>query len=91
MLLKLEQGLNTQKGKCLGDFHADNISQIEVAVDEARCLSHHSIGAEHLLLGLLHDGEGIGAGALESFSLSLQEVRAKTIRVLHEQRSMNDE
>jgi ATP-dependent Clp protease ATP-binding subunit ClpC len=58
---------------------------IELAVDEARRLNHHYIGTEHLLLGLLREGEGIGAGVLESFGLSLQEVRAKTIEVLNEQ------
>src|SRR5215468_6302223 len=33
---------------------------IELAVDEARCLDHHYIGTEHLLLGLVREGEGIG-------------------------------
>src|SRR5436189_5899637 len=58
---------------------------IELAVDEARLLNHRYIGTEHLLLGLLREGNGIGAGVLESFGLSLQEVRAKTIQVLNEQ------
>ena len=58
---------------------------IELAVDEARLLDHHYIGTEHMLLGLIREGEGIGAGVLESFGLSLQEVRAKTIQVLNEQ------
>jgi ATP-dependent Clp protease ATP-binding subunit ClpC len=58
---------------------------IELAVDEARRLNHHYIGTEHLLLGLLREGEGIGAGVLESFGLNLPEVRAKTIEVLNEQ------
>ncbi len=58
---------------------------LELAVDEARLLNHDYIGTEHLLLGLLREGEGIGAGVLESFGLSLQEVRAKTIQVLNEQ------
>jgi len=58
---------------------------IELAVDEARLLDHDYIGTEHLLLGLIREGEGIGAGVLESFGLSLQEVRAKTIQVLNEQ------
>ncbi len=58
---------------------------IEFAFDEAKRLNHHYIGTEHLLLGLLREGEGIGAGVLESFGLSLQEVRAKTIQVLNEQ------
>jgi ATP-dependent Clp protease ATP-binding subunit ClpC len=58
---------------------------IELAVDEARILNHRYIGTEHLLLGLIREGNGIGAGVLESFGLSLQEVRAKTIQVLNEQ------
>jgi ATP-dependent Clp protease ATP-binding subunit ClpC len=59
---------------------------IELAVDESRILNHHYIGTEHLLLGLIREGNGIGAGVLESFGLSLQEVRAKTIQVLHDKR-----
>ena len=58
---------------------------IELAVDEARRLNHQYIGTEHLLLGLLREGEGISVGVLESFGLSLQEARAKTIQVLNEQ------
>ena len=59
---------------------------IELAVDESRLLNHNYIGTEHLLLGLIREGEGIGAGVLESFGLSLQEVRAKTIQVLSDRR-----
>jgi Clp amino terminal domain, pathogenicity island component/ClpX C4-type zinc finger len=59
---------------------------VELAVDEARRLHHHFLGTEHLLLGLLREGQGIGAGVLESFGLSLQEVRAHIIQVLKEQR-----
>src|SRR5216683_2541094 len=58
---------------------------VELAVDEARRLHHHYLGTEHLLLGLLREGEGIGAGVLERFGLSLQEVRANIIQVLHQQ------
>ena len=55
---------------------------IELAVDEARSLGHNYIGTEHLLLGLLREGEGIAAGVLESLGLNLAEVRAKTIEIL---------
>jgi ATP-dependent Clp protease ATP-binding subunit ClpC len=55
---------------------------IELAVDEAGRLNHHYIGTEHLLLGLVREGEGIGAGVLESFGLDLQHVRAETLKVL---------
>ena len=59
---------------------------IELAVDEARLLNHHYIGTEHLLLGLIREGEGIGARVLESFGLSLQKVQARTMHVLNDNR-----
>ena len=55
---------------------------IELAIDEARHLGHNYIGTEHLLLGLLHEGEGIAAGVLESFSITLEQTRAETARIL---------
>ncbi len=55
---------------------------IELAVDEARRLNHHYIGTEHLLLGLVREGEGIAAGVLESLGVKLDKVRTQTIQVL---------
>jgi ATP-dependent Clp protease ATP-binding subunit ClpA len=55
---------------------------IELAVDEARQLGHHYIGTEHLLLGLVREGEGIAAGALESMGVNLDRVRVETVQVL---------
>ena len=60
---------------------------IELAVDEARRLDHHYIGAEHLLLGLIREGEGIAAGVLESLGVSLEKVRAEVLKVVQ---SSND-
>jgi ATP-dependent Clp protease ATP-binding subunit ClpC len=57
---------------------------IELAVDEAQRLGHHYIDAEHLLLGLLREGEGIAAGVLESLGVNLERARRETIRVLTE-------
>ncbi len=57
---------------------------IELAVDEARRLNHHYIGTEHLLLGLVREGEGIAAGVLESLGVNLKKVRTQTIQVLME-------
>src|ERR1041384_7072693 len=54
---------------------------IELSVDEARRLNHHYIGTEHLLLGLVREGEGIAAGVLESLGVSLERVRAETTRI----------
>jgi ATP-dependent Clp protease ATP-binding subunit ClpA len=55
---------------------------IELAVDEARRLNHHYIGTEHILLGLVREGDGIAAGALESLGVNLEKVRRATIEVL---------
>ncbi len=55
---------------------------IELAVDEARRLTHSYIGTEHLLLGLVREGEGIAAGVLESLGVNLERVRAETTRIL---------
>ncbi|MFC1978091.1 ATP-dependent Clp protease ATP-binding subunit [Chloroflexota bacterium] len=55
---------------------------IELAIDEARRLGHNYIGTEHLLLGLLHEGEGVAANALESFGITLEQARAETTRTL---------
>jgi hypothetical protein len=55
---------------------------IELAVDEARRLNHHYIGTEHILLGLLREGEGIAAGVLKDLGLSLEKIRTQTIQIL---------
>ncbi|MEO7074698.1 MAG: ATP-dependent Clp protease ATP-binding subunit [Ktedonobacterales bacterium] len=57
---------------------------IELAVEEARRLNHHYIGTEHLLLGLVREGEGIAAGVLESLGVNLERVRSETIKVLNQ-------
>ncbi|HUZ01689.1 MAG TPA: ATP-dependent Clp protease ATP-binding subunit [Thermomicrobiaceae bacterium] len=55
---------------------------IELAVDEARRLNHHYIGTEHLLLGLVREGEGIAAGVLESLGVNLEKVRQQVLQVV---------
>jgi hypothetical protein len=55
---------------------------IELAIDEARRLGHRYIGTEHLLLGLVREGEGVAAGVLESMGVSLDKVRHAVIRVV---------
>jgi ATP-dependent Clp protease ATP-binding subunit ClpC len=55
---------------------------IELAVDEARRLHHNYIGTEHLLLGLLREGEGTAASALEGLGVTLEKVRAEVVRLL---------
>ena len=55
---------------------------IELAIDDARTFGHRYIGTEHLLLGLVHEGEGIAAGVLESLGASLERTRAEILRVI---------
>lgn len=55
---------------------------IELAVDEARRMNHSYIGTEHLLLGLLREGEGIAAGVLESLGVNLEKARRQTLAML---------
>src|SRR5436853_3621907 len=55
---------------------------IELAMDEARRLNNHYIGTEHLLLGLVREGEGIAAGVRESLGVNLEKVRTQTIQVV---------
>lgn len=57
---------------------------IELAVDESRRMGHRYIGTEHLLLGLVREGEGIAAGVLESLGVNLQRARDTTLEVLRE-------
>src|SRR4051794_36786521 len=62
---------------------------IELAVDEARRLNHHYIGTEHLLLGLVREGEGIAAGVLESLGVNLEKVRTQVMQVVNQSPSYN--
>ncbi|MFL5761076.1 MAG: ATP-dependent Clp protease ATP-binding subunit [Thermomicrobiales bacterium] len=60
---------------------------LELAIDEARRLNHHYIGTEHLLLGLVREGEGIAAGVLESLGVNLEKVRAQVMQVVNQSSS----
>jgi len=55
---------------------------INLAIDEARLMEHNYIGTEHILLGLVREGDGIAARVLESLGVNLERVRAETTRVL---------
>jgi len=58
---------------------------VDLAVDEARKLGHSHVGTEHLLLGLLREGEGIASGVLESLGVSPEKVRDQVIATLGQQ------
>ncbi|MFZ1409966.1 MAG: ATP-dependent Clp protease ATP-binding subunit [Micropruina sp.] len=55
---------------------------IVLAQDEARMLNHNYIGTEHILLGLIHEGEGVAAKALESLGISLEAVREQVEEII---------
>ena len=55
---------------------------IELAVEEARYIGHHYIGTEHILLGMIREGEGIGPKVLEMMKVNLEQARWETLKVL---------
>ncbi|CAB4564054.1 unannotated protein [freshwater metagenome] len=55
---------------------------VVLAQEEARLLNHSYIGTEHILLGLIHEGEGVAAKSLESLSISLEAVRAQVEEII---------
>src|SRR5574341_300105 len=58
---------------------------LELALDEARWLGHNYIGTEHLLLGLIREGEGVAARVLEAMGADLERVRAQVVYLLGEE------
>src|SRR5574341_579505 len=57
---------------------------VVLAQEEARLLNHNYIGTEHILLGLIHEGEGVAAKALESLGISLEAVRTQVVEIIGE-------
>lgn len=57
---------------------------VVLAQEEARMLNHNYIGTEHILLGLIHEGEGVAAKALESLNISLDAVRSQVTEIIGE-------
>ncbi|MCP2730644.1 ATP-dependent Clp protease ATP-binding subunit [Limnofasciculus baicalensis] len=57
---------------------------LELSLEEARQLGHNYIGTEHLLLGLIREGEGVAARVLENLGVDLTKVRTQVIRMLGE-------
>jgi len=55
---------------------------VVLAQEEARLLNHNYIGTEHILLGLIHEGEGVAATSLESLGISLEAVRAQVEEII---------
>ena len=55
---------------------------VVLAQEEARMLNHNYIGTEHILLGLIHEGEGVAAKALEALGISLEAVRSQVEEII---------
>ena len=55
---------------------------VVLAQEEARGLNHNYIGTEHILLGLIHEGEGVAAKALEPLGISLEAVRSQVEEII---------
>ena len=71
------------KGYALFERFTDRARRVVVlAQEEARLLNHNYIGTEHILLGLIHEGEGVAAKALESLGISLQAVRDQVEEII---------
>ena len=55
---------------------------LSLAQDEAQFFKHNYIGTEHLLLGLVREGEGIGVGILEAMGVNLEMLRTQTTQIV---------
>lgn len=76
-------GLRLVKGYCVFERFTDRARRVLVlAQEEARLLGHPFLGTEHILLGLIHEGEGVAAKALEQLDVSLESVRNKVEEVI---------
>ena len=64
---------------------------IQLAVEEARRFNHHYIGTEHILLGLIREGEGIADKVLESSGIQLERVREETLQILRQRGQIQEE
>ena len=72
-----------ERGQPMFERFTDRARRVVVlAQEEARMLNHNYIGTEHILLGLIHEGEGVAAKALESMGISLDAVRAQVEEII---------
>jgi ATP-dependent Clp protease ATP-binding subunit ClpC len=72
-----------EKGAKMFERFTDRARRVVVlAQEEARMLNHNYIGTEHILLGLIHEGEGVAAKALESLGISLEAVRSQVEEII---------
>ncbi len=75
-------GVGEGSGRTDQELTARAQKVIKYAIEEANRLNHHYIGTEHLLLGLVRNGEGVATGVLDIMGVSLEQVRNQVMRVL---------
>jgi len=88
LALEIEQQVQPGTAVVSGDdisFTPRAKKVLELAVDEARRFNHSYIGTEHILLGLLKEGEGIAAKVLQDMKVDLGRIQAEVIRLLGDQ------
>src|SRR5215467_12317990 len=79
----VRSGTERDRGGEMFERFTDRARRVVVlAQEEARMLNHNYIGTEHLLLGLIHEGEGVAAKALESMGISLEAVRQQVEAII---------
>src|SRR6202046_3119254 len=83
-LVGCAQQSNMHRRRCeMFERFTDRARRVVVlAQEEARMLNHNYIGTEHILLGLIHEGEGVAAKALESLGISLEAVRQQVEEII---------
>lgn len=75
--------MHRQVGRLMFERFTDRARRVVVlAQEEARNLNHNYIGTEHILLGLIHEGEGVAAQALEAMGISLESVREQVEEII---------
>ncbi len=75
--------LTCRETRTLFERFTDRARRVVVlAQEEARLLNHNYIGTEHILLGLIHEGEGVAARALEGMGISLESVRSQVVEII---------
>ena len=79
----VKRSLRTGRTQSVFERFTDRARRVVVlAQEEARLLNHNYIGTEHILLGLIHEGEGVAAKALESLGISLEAVRSQVEEII---------
>jgi hypothetical protein len=78
----LDQATSGRRTDMFERFTDQARNAVRFAQEEARLLGHAHVGTEHLLLGLVHEGKGVGARTLEALGVALEDVRARVLEIV---------